>query len=87
MGFAIIDTDIVPDPIKPPPDPSSTNSKAPAVDKRRTDFQLSQGIGRACCADPVAVINQSKSGNGGSARLKGWACGVQMNELGIGGQI
>ena len=38
-------------------------------------------------AIPQKLINQSLSGDRGSARLKRDTDGVQMNELGVGGQI
>jgi len=44
------------------------------------------GIGRASRGDPFRD-DQSMSGGGGSAGLKSDPSGVQMDELGIGGQV
>ncbi len=64
------------------------DSEALAVDIRRTDFDLSPRESAARDAAILfGVIKQSVSGGGGSARLKGDTSGVQMDELGIGGQI
>jgi hypothetical protein len=38
-------------------------------------------------AIPLGTTNQSMSGGGGSAGLKSDPSGVQMDELGIGGQV
>jgi hypothetical protein len=37
--------------------------------------------------EPNGVTKQSMSGDGGSARLKSDAGGVEMDELGVGGQV
>ena len=57
----------------------------PAVDARRTGFD-SLG-GSAMTPQSPGMIDQSMSGDGGSARLKDDAGGVQMDELGIGGLV
>jgi hypothetical protein len=57
-----------------------------AVDGRRTDFDDPAGSVRVMRRS-LGPIDRSMSGDRGSARLKRDADGVQMDELGVGGQV
>ena len=64
------------------------DSEALAVDIRRTDFDLSpRELAARDAAIPQGSIKQSMSGGGGSPGLKSDPGGVQVDELGIGGQV
>jgi hypothetical protein len=61
--------------------------KGPAVDIRRADFNSPDESLLYEAANRHGTISQSRSGDRGSAGLKGDAGRVQVGELGVGGQV